>query len=89
MVRAKFATAVPFPPGLIALWRGETDASDLIGLHLQLLTRTVVELVREETMRAPHVAHAGHENVEEHGRDRLSDQDARVPFKDLFCCKIH
>jgi hypothetical protein len=32
-VRARFATAVPLPPGLIALWRGETDASDLIGGH--------------------------------------------------------
>jgi hypothetical protein len=30
---ARFASAVaaPIPPGLIALWRGETDASDLIG----------------------------------------------------------
>ncbi len=34
-VRARFASAVaaPIPPGLIALWRGETDASDLIGGH--------------------------------------------------------
>jgi hypothetical protein len=32
-VRARFATAVPPPPGLIALWRGETDASDSIGAH--------------------------------------------------------
>ena len=33
-VRARFASAaVPLPPGLIALWRGETDASDLIGGH--------------------------------------------------------
>ena len=32
-VRARFATAVSLPPGLIALWRGETDASDLIGGH--------------------------------------------------------
>jgi hypothetical protein len=32
-VRARFACAVPLPPGLIALWRGETDASDLIGGH--------------------------------------------------------
>jgi len=28
-IRARFATAVPLLPGLIALWRGETDASDL------------------------------------------------------------
>jgi hypothetical protein len=32
-VRTKFASAVPLFPGLIALWRGETDASDLIGGH--------------------------------------------------------
>lgn len=32
-VRARFATAASIPPGLIALWRGETDASDLIGGH--------------------------------------------------------
>ena len=31
--RARFASAAPIPPGLIALWRGETDASDLIGGH--------------------------------------------------------
>ena len=32
-VQARFAHAAPLPPGLIALWRGETDASDLIGGH--------------------------------------------------------
>jgi hypothetical protein len=32
-VRARFATVASIPPGLIALWRGETDASDLIGEH--------------------------------------------------------
>jgi uncharacterized repeat protein (TIGR02543 family) len=32
-VRARFASTVPLPPGLIAFWRGETDASDLIGGH--------------------------------------------------------
>jgi Divergent InlB B-repeat domain/Immunoglobulin I-set domain/Bacterial TSP3 repeat len=32
-LRARFASAVPLPPGLIALWRGEADASDLIGGH--------------------------------------------------------
>jgi Concanavalin A-like lectin/glucanases superfamily/Divergent InlB B-repeat domain/Immunoglobulin I-set domain len=31
--RARFASAASLPPGLIALWRGETDASDLIGGH--------------------------------------------------------
>jgi hypothetical protein len=32
-VRARFASTVPLPPGLVAFWRGETDASDLIGGH--------------------------------------------------------
>ena len=32
-VRARFASPVPLLPGLIALWRGESDASDLIGEH--------------------------------------------------------
>lgn len=32
-VRARFAAAVPLPPGLVAFWRGEKDASDLIGGH--------------------------------------------------------
>jgi hypothetical protein len=33
LVRARFVSAVPIPPGLVALWRGETDASDLVGGH--------------------------------------------------------
>ena len=32
-VRARFAAPAPLPLGLIALWRGETNASDLIGGH--------------------------------------------------------
>jgi hypothetical protein len=32
-VKAKFASVVPLPPGLVAFWRGEIDASDLIGGH--------------------------------------------------------
>src|SRR5262249_56816946 len=32
-VRARSASAVPLPPGLIAFWRGEMDARDLIGGH--------------------------------------------------------
>jgi len=42
-VRARFACVVPLPPGLIALWRGETDASDLIdGHHGTFFAGTVV-----------------------------------------------
>jgi Concanavalin A-like lectin/glucanases superfamily/Divergent InlB B-repeat domain len=32
-VRARFASPTPLPPGLKAFWRGETDATDLIGGH--------------------------------------------------------
>ena len=32
-MRASFASAVPLPLGLIAHWRGETNANDLIGGH--------------------------------------------------------
>jgi hypothetical protein len=32
-VRARFTSPVPLPPGLVAFWRGETDAKDLIGGH--------------------------------------------------------
>ncbi|MFY9621799.1 MAG: LamG-like jellyroll fold domain-containing protein [Pyrinomonadaceae bacterium] len=32
-VRAKFVSAMQPPPGLLAVWRGETDANDLIGGH--------------------------------------------------------
>ncbi|CAD6514159.1 hypothetical protein LMG28727_00854 [Paraburkholderia kirstenboschensis] len=32
-VRARFGTAVPLPPGVLAFWRGESDASDLVGEH--------------------------------------------------------
>jgi hypothetical protein len=30
-VRARFAAPVPLPEGMVAFWRGETDATDLIG----------------------------------------------------------
>jgi concanavalin A-like lectin/glucanase superfamily protein/List-Bact-rpt repeat protein/immunoglobulin I-set domain protein/thrombospondin type 3 repeat protein len=32
-VRGKFASALPLTPGLVAFWRGEADAKDLIGGH--------------------------------------------------------
>jgi hypothetical protein len=32
-VRARFAAPVPLAGGMVAFWRGETDASDLIGGH--------------------------------------------------------
>lgn len=42
-VRARFAVPAPIPPGLIALWRGETDANDLIsGQHGAFFAGTVV-----------------------------------------------
>ncbi len=32
-VRARFASPVPLAEGMVAFWRGETDATDLIGGH--------------------------------------------------------
>ena len=32
-IRARFVSAVPLPTGLVAFWRGEKDATDLIGGH--------------------------------------------------------
>jgi hypothetical protein len=32
-VRGRFASAIPPPPGLVALWRGESDATDSIAAH--------------------------------------------------------
>jgi hypothetical protein len=32
-VRARFSSALPLPQGMVAFWRGETDATDLIGGH--------------------------------------------------------
>jgi hypothetical protein len=33
IVRARFSAAVPIPPGLVACWRGESGATDLLGGH--------------------------------------------------------
>jgi hypothetical protein len=33
IVRARFASATPLPPGLVAFWRGETDATDMLRGH--------------------------------------------------------
>ena len=32
-IRARFAAPLPLPEGMVAFWRGETDATDLIGGH--------------------------------------------------------
>ena len=32
-IRARFAVPLPLPEGMVAFWRGETDATDLIGGH--------------------------------------------------------
>ena len=43
-----------------------SDASDLVGLHLQFLTRSIVQLLGKKAMRAPHIADAGDENIQKH-----------------------
>src|SRR5690606_20394031 len=65
------------------------DAGDLMGLHLELLSRSVVQFVCEEAMRAPHIANTRYQNVKENGRHLPSDDHARIPLKYLFCRKIH
>jgi hypothetical protein len=54
------------------------DAVNLVRLHLQLLARPVVQLVRKEAVCATHVAHARHEDVQQHRRERLPDGQLRV-----------
>ena len=49
------------------------DPGDLVSLHLQLLSRPVVEFLCEETMRAAHVANAGHKDVKEYRRNGLAN----------------
>ena len=65
------------------------DLGDLVSLHLQLFTRPVVQLLGKKAVRAPHIANARNQNIQKNRRDRPSDHDARVSFKNLFCCKIH
>src|SRR5205814_2369340 len=65
------------------------DATNLVGLHLQLLARAVVQLVREEAVRAAHVAHARHQYVQKHRREGLAHGQLRVSLQKLSCRVVH
>src|SRR4029079_10447494 len=65
------------------------DFPDLFGLHLELLSRAIVELLREKAVRASHIADARNANVEKHRRKTPSAHHAGVSLEDLFSCKIH
>jgi hypothetical protein len=60
-----------------------------VRLHLQLLARAVVQLVREKTVRAAHIAHACDQYVKQDGRERLAQRKARVTLQKLFRRVIH
>ena len=49
--------------------------------HLQLLARTVVELIGEETMGAAHITHRSHQDVQQNWRKRLSQSKLSPAFK--------
>jgi hypothetical protein len=50
---------------------GLSNAVNLMRLHLEFFAWPIVELVRKETVRAAHVAHAGHQDIQQHWRERL------------------
>ena len=62
---------------------------NFVGFHLQFLARTVIKFFGKKTMRAAHIADTRYQNVQKNRRNRSADQNARVSFKNLFCCKIH
>src|SRR4030095_1125777 len=47
--------------------QGLRNTLDLMCLHLQLFTRAIVQLVREEAMRAAHVANGRHQYIQQYG----------------------
>src|SRR5215470_16988544 len=60
-----------------------------MGLHLKLLTRTIIQLVCKETVGAPHVTNRGDEYVEQHWRERLADRQPCVTLQQFFRGEIH
>jgi hypothetical protein len=48
---------------------------------LQFLARAIIKLIREETMRATHVAHRRNQNVEQDRRERLAGGEFRVTLQ--------
>src|SRR6185436_7307640 len=62
---------------------------DLMGLHLKFLSRTIIQLVRKETVGAPHVTNRGNEYVEQHWREWLADRQLCVTFQQFLRGEIH
>src|SRR5436305_14535070 len=62
---------------------------DLLSLHLQLLAWAVVQLFREEAVRAAHVANRSHQDIQQHRRKRLTQSQPRVTFQKLSRRVIH
>src|ERR1041385_4216257 len=60
-----------------------------MGLHLQLLSRTIIQLVRKEAVGAPHVTNRCDEYVEQHWRERLANCQLRVTLQQFFRGEIH
>jgi hypothetical protein len=60
-----------------------------MGFHLKLLSRTVIQLVRKETVGAPHVTNRGDEYVEQHWRERLPNSQLCVTLQQFFRGEIH
>src|SRR5688500_4116758 len=69
--------------------KGLRNTGDLVRLHLQFLTRPVVQLLCKKAVGTSHVADACHQYVKEYRRDRAADNYAGVAFEYLFCSKIH
>jgi hypothetical protein len=57
------------------------DALDLMRLHLQFLSRTIVEFIRKKTVCAPHVADRRNQNIQEHGGKGPANRQICVPFQ--------
>jgi hypothetical protein len=60
-----------------------------MGLHLELLAWSIVELVSKKTMSAPHVTNGRDKNVQQDRRKGLTNRQFCVTFKKLFCREIH
>src|SRR6267142_2315577 len=53
---------------------------NLMSLHLELLARPIVQLLREKAMSAAHITDRSHKDIEQHGREGLADRQFCVTF---------
>ena len=54
---------------------------DLMRFHLEFLAWSIIEFIREETMRAAHVAHRSYQDIQQNRRERLAQGHLRVTLK--------